>query len=170
MLYAAYGSNLHPLRLRERIASAQPVTTGYLPDWSLHFHKRSKDGSAKCNIVPGEDGVHVAIFDISIIDKATLDKIEGVGLGYVPVDLHVPGVGVGATYVAAGTHVEDSLVPYDWYRELVLLGARAQGFPSHYQQMIEDIPASEDPDEDRRAANWRIVEAIESNGWPDAHR
>ena len=160
MRYAAYGSNLHPFRLSERVASAELVTTGFLPGRNLHFHKRSQDGSGKCNIMTGSEGVHVAVYDVSAADKKALDRIEGVGEGYIEIDLDVPDVGLCASYVAAETHVDDSLLPYDWYRELVLLGARAQHFPKAYIDAIAAIPCRADPDVDRRARNGAIIEAI----------
>lgn len=160
MRYAAYGSNLHAVRLSGRIASAQLIATAFLPDRDLRFHKRSRDDSGKCNIVIGSEGVHIAVFDISVEDKTTLDRIEGVGAGYVSTDLEVPGIGVCATYVADEKYVDDALVPYDWYRELVLLGARAQRFPQAYLDAIASTPCREDPDTERRALNGRTIEAI----------
>jgi hypothetical protein len=166
MRYAAYGSNLHPFRLRERIASAAFITRGFLPGWQLRFHKRSKDGSGKCNIVPGHGGVHVAVFDISVGDKLTLDKIEGVGSGYLPLDLEVAGIGTCATYVAADTHIDNALLPYDWYRELVRLGAERQGFPHEYVNVISTTPCCADPDEGRRARNRLTIETIAKHREP----
>lgn len=160
MLYAAYGSNLHPLRLRERIASARLLTTAFLPGWALMFHKRSKDGSGKCNIRQGGDGVHLAVFDISRADKSVLDRIEGVGMGYLRHDVDVPGVGRCATYVAQASHVDDSLLPYDWYRELVLLGARAHAFPPRYVDGIAAVRSQPDPERRRDALNRRTIAAI----------
>lgn len=158
MLYAAYGSNLHPVRLTRRIPSATFVATAFLPRWSLHFHKRSKDSSGKCNIVRGSNGVHVAIFEVSIEDKRTLDGIEGVGFGYAEALLQVPGVGECHTYVAEESHVDEALLPYDWYRAMVLGGARFHGFPRDYLQVIESIGAWPDPDAARSAREWRTVD------------
>jgi len=161
MHYAAYGSNLHPLRLTERISSARLITTCFLPNWSLHFHKRSEDASGKCNILSAGEGVHVAIFDISAADKITLDGIEGVGLGYSEIVLSIPEFGDCETYVADESYIDDSLVPYDWYRELVLIGARTHGFPDDYLKSIESIPARYDPDPIRRDRNWKTIELVD---------
>ncbi|MEJ2127274.1 MAG: gamma-glutamylcyclotransferase [Woeseiaceae bacterium] len=160
MKYAAYGSNLHPLRLSQRISSAQLVSTGYLPDWSLHFHKLSKDDSGKCNIRFGGKGVHVAIFEISARDKLTLDQIEGVGAGYSEITLYIPGVGECASYVAMESHIDDSLRPYDWYKELVLIGARSHGFPDDYVDQIESVPACSDTNQDRRQTHSNLIELL----------
>ena len=162
MWYAAYGSNLHPRRLSERISSARLVTTSFLPDWSLHFHKRSRDGSGKCNILSGGDGIHIAIFDISAEDKLTLDNIEGLGLGYSEVFLSVPEIGECASYIAEESHIDDSLVPYDWYKELVLLGAHAHGFPDDYLDRIGSLPSREDPDSHRRVKRWKTVDLVKA--------
>ena len=160
MLYASYGSNLHPLRLGNRLPSAQLTAVGYLPNWSLCFHKRSKDQSGKCNIRVGSDGVHFAVFEISDEDKVRLDKIEGVGFGYSEISLYIPGCGDCASYTAEESHIDGSLQPYDWYKELVLIGARFHGFPDDYLQRIESIQALRDPDIGRRANEWRTVELI----------
>lgn len=160
MWYAAYGSNLHPLRLTQRASSAQLIATSFLPNWSLHFHKRSNDGSAKCNIISGGDGIHLAIFDISAEDKLALDKIEGLGFGYSETLLTVPDVGDCVSYIAAESHIDGSLTPYDWYRELVLIGARVHGFPDVYLNRISSLPAREDPDPDRRVKRWKTVELV----------
>lgn len=162
MWYAAYGSNLHPLRLAERISSAQLVATRFLPDWSLHFHKRSKDGSGKCNILSGGDGIHIAIFDISAKDKLVLDGIEGLGLGYSETLLNVPGIGDCLSYSADESHIDDSLDIYDWYKELVLIGAQAHGFPEDYLNRIRSRPACRDPDPIRRVKNWKTVELVKA--------
>ena len=162
MKYAAYGSNLHPLRLSERIASAQLVATVFLPDWSLKFHKRSKDQSGKCSIRSGGDGVHLAVFEISRADKITLDKIEGLGSGYAEIAVCIPDFGRCVSYAATESHIDESLRPYDWYKELVLSGARFHGFPDDYVDQIESVPAIDDPDPVRRLREWKTVERVKA--------
>ena len=166
MRYAAYGSNLHSRRLRERISSAKLINTSFLPDWSLRFHKRSLDKSAKCNIVSGGNGIHIAIFDISLADKATLDRIEGLGTGYAEVSLAVPDIGVCMSYVAEDSFIDSSLAPYDWYKELVLLGACAHGFPVDYTDKIRAVSACQDPDPCRSAKRWTTVEMVKAGNQP----
>jgi hypothetical protein len=162
MRYAAYGSNLHPLRLTERVSSAQLIGIGYLPHWSLCFHKRSKDNSGKCSIHIGGVGVHFAIFELNAEDKLTLDSIEGVGVGYSEILLSIPGFGHCSSYIAEKSHVDDSLQPYDWYKELVLEGMRFHVFPDHYLKLVDSIAAISDPDSKRSAKNRRTVELVKA--------
>jgi len=163
MRYAAYGSNLHPLRLGKRLSSAMLITTCLLPGWSLYFHKRGDDKSAKCSILAGGGGVYCAIFEISTEDKLTLDRIEGVGFGYSEITLSIPEVGDCASYVAEESHIDDSLLPYDWYHELVLIGARTHGFPGDYLKQIESERVLRDPDPSRRTEKWKTVEMIKGD-------
>ena len=82
-LYAAYGSNLHPIRLQKRVPSATFVGTCLFPRYDLKFHKVSKkDGSGKCNAVPGEKGIYLAIFEIDESERSILDRVEGLNNGY----------------------------------------------------------------------------------------
>lgn len=162
MYYLAYGSNLHPLRIGMRIASAELVGTAFVEGWSLHFHKRGKDGSGKCNIVAGGSGIHAAVYRLSEADRVVLDRIEGLGYGYDEGVIDVAGYGDCHVYLADPAYLDESLAPFDWYKALVLLGARHHGFPADYVERIAAASAREDPDEVRRAENRRIVERIES--------
>lgn len=142
------------------------LSTAFLPDWSLFFHKRGDDKSAKCSILAGGSGVHCAIFEISAEDKLTLDRIEGVGFGYSKIVLNIPDVGDCVSYIAEKSHIDDSLQPYDWYQELVSIGARLHGFPNDYLQLINSRQAISDPDPERSIEMWKTVELIrmESSG------
>ena len=161
MRYAAYGSNLHPGRLGLRLASAQLLGTAFLPDWSLRFHKLSVDTSGKCSIRQGSSGVHFAVYDISDADKENLDRIEGVGSGYDVITLDIPDFGRCFSYSASKTHIDETLDPYDWYQALVLVGARALGFPPDYVKGIAAVPACRDPNDARHREMWNLVDSIE---------
>ncbi len=77
MLYLAYGSNLHPTRISERVPSAILLGKAVVSDRVLQFHKRSVDGSAKCNMTRGTGSVHAAIYEIPVDEKPGLDRTEG---------------------------------------------------------------------------------------------
>lgn len=159
--YAAYGSNLHPVRLRQRMPSAKLLGSGKLTGWTLCFHKRSNvDGSAKCSIQPGDGSVRVAVYRIVAQDKQLLDRIEGLGDGYENRVVNVPGYGDCFTYVATASHVDDRLAPLDWYREIVALGSEYHGFPETYTADIRSIAAATDPDAERSRLQWDLVEQL----------
>jgi gamma-glutamylcyclotransferase (GGCT)/AIG2-like uncharacterized protein YtfP len=160
--YLAYGSNLHPHRLRERVPSARLVGTALLPGYRLRFCKRSVDGSAKCTVEAFESGhgVHGALYRIDAHERAALDRAEGLGCGY---EEGREQVGSGGDrievffYVATRDHVDGTLRPYHWYKQLVLAGARYHGFPADYIAALAGQPSADDPDAERRAANEKLV-------------
>jgi hypothetical protein len=56
--------------------------------------------------------------------------------------------------------VDDALQPYDWYRELVLLGCEELRLPGDYARRIESVAAVPDPDSDRRRDGWETVRML----------
>jgi Gamma-glutamyl cyclotransferase, AIG2-like len=158
MLYAAYGSNLHPLRLLLRLPDARFAGTAELASHRLCFHKRSQDKSGKCNIVRGDDSVHIAVYELNGQEKAELDQIEGAGVGYSVEEIGVPRFGECFTYIATASYIDDDLRPYSWYKALVLAGCEGLRLPNDYIAMIQRIASIEDPDRARHVNNMKIVE------------
>ena len=163
MFYFAYGSNLHPVRLGERLPRAKLAGTTTLPGFRVQFNKRSADGSAKCSIManpePGQL-VHGSVFEIDADERSILDGIEGLGKGYserrVVADLD--GVAIDMfTYVVEASHIVSDWRPYDWYKELVLLGARHHGFPSEYVERIAAMPSMPDQESQRREKYQALI-------------
>ncbi len=155
MKYFAYGSNMLNERLRARVSSAGNPTLFTLPGWTLRFHKKSTDGSGKCNLVKSasKDAViHGIIFDVAEIQIGALDEAEGLGKGYsrekwkLEIDGSLQEVSV---YLAETGFVDDSLVPYDWYRDLVLAGAEQHALPEDYVTMLQSVPFVADKKLDR---------------------
>ena len=162
--YAAYGSNLHLLRLKKRVSSAKQLGTSFIARFDLRFNKRSDvDGSAKCNIGMGDRGVYVAVFEIARSQKADLDRIEGLGQGYNELAFEDPDFGELLTYVADPAVIDESLAPIDWYKEMVLLGGKSNDFSSEYVRTIEETASIEDPDKGRSHAQWKIVEEMRND-------
>lgn len=159
--YAAYGSNLHPLRLQARVPSAELLGVGYLPNYSLKFHKRSEnDGSGKCNISTGRSGVHVAVYALANSDRPVLDTIEGTGHGYENREIEIDGFGNCSIYVATPDVIDETVHPFDWYRAYVLHGAQFHRFPANYTSHLESLRAIPDDDATRSALEWSQVEKI----------
>ncbi|MFQ5755801.1 MAG: gamma-glutamylcyclotransferase family protein [Acidiferrobacterales bacterium] len=163
LLYFAYGSNLHPLRLRERAPSARFVQVTAITEHSLRFHKRGRDGSSKCNAyftAERNDKLLGALYEIDAREKPALDQHEGVGAGYEITTFSVMALGRERevfAYVAMANHIDESLRPFGWYTELVLLGATYHGFPTTYLESIKLIRTVVDTDQARAGRNERIL-------------
>jgi hypothetical protein len=158
VLYFAYGANLHPLRLRTVVPSCEFVATAVLGDHGLRFHKRSRDGSAKCDAFP-EPGaaVHGAVYRLDAAERPALDRSEE---GYDGVDVTLrlaAGTCTAFTYRAQPDFVDPGLRPYDWYRDVVCLGARHRRLPQAWVAMLEAIPAAPDPNAERAARGAALL-------------
>lgn len=142
-LYFAYGSNMLTSRLREptRCPSAQPIGVATLPGYALKWHKRSNDGSGKCDVIEDATAtVYGVLFDIDSGEKSALDRAEGCGHGYEQADFAVllNGQSVKAmAYVA--TDVDASKSPFDWYRDYVVNGAIEHGLPEAYITALKAV-------------------------------
>ena len=164
--YFSYGSNLHPLRLKERVPSAKLVRTGELKRYCLTFNKKSHDDSSKCNILETDselDLVHGAIYKLRPEHKSDLDRYEGKGYGYIDsqILLHCEGQHYDCfTYLAQQSHIVDDLKPYHWYKELVVLGARYLQFPEKYISSIESVESIEDPEISRRKEKADLINNV----------
>lgn len=161
LTYAAYGSNLHPVRLRARVRSAELLGTTFLAGYALEFHKKGLDGSGKCSLASGDPGVYVALYSLDAREKAQLDAFEHAGVGYDVIGLEIPGYGDCFTYRATASFRVPGLAPYCWYHEMVVRGCRLHGFPPDYLAALAEVATVRDPDADRRRRNWRIVAAME---------
>jgi gamma-glutamylcyclotransferase (GGCT)/AIG2-like uncharacterized protein YtfP len=144
--YFAYGSNLLPERLSRRCPSAICLGVGIAEGYRLAFHKKSIDGSAKASLAQESAGaslVYGALFRIAESERALLDKCEGYPKGYSREDsfpVFDPGakqIVEARTYIATPQAVVDSLLPFHWYKGLVIAGARTHGFPDDYIAALE---------------------------------
>ena len=114
-------------RLTDRVPSVRAVTIAQLHKHKLKFHKKSNDGSAKCDAEytnNAEDVMYGVVFQISASEKPELDIKEGLRKGYEEKIVSViaqNGETLDAvTYYA--TNIDPSLNPYDWYKEPCLSG------------------------------------------------
>lgn len=150
LLYFSYGSNMSTPRIKKRIESATVISTAHLIEHSLRFHKKSADGSAKCDIEHTknpDDVVYGVMFEILAREKRILDEYEGLGNGYEEkqVSIIIPDgeALVATTYYA--THIDASLMPYHWYKEHVLRGAREHALPPEHIAAINAVTSIADP-------------------------
>lgn len=154
-IYLAYGSNLHPRRLEARIGAVELLGVAALPGWTLRFDKRGGDGSAKANLhaAPGTERVaRAAAYAVRAEQVSRLDVFEGCGRGYetMPMTVRVGHEELSAfTYLAPSQWISADLLPFDWYVDLIVSGARFHGFDQAYVREISQHAAREDPDRAR---------------------
>lgn len=160
----AYGSNMPTARIRQRCPSALSLGVAELRGYELRWHKKSIDGSGKCDIVqtdqPGAS-VFGVLYEIAVSEKAALDVAEGLGSGYdeTTIEVHrgADQLTVNA-YVATAT--DPALKPYRWYRALAVAGAIEHGLPVDYIARLEAVLAEEDPERERHSKNMALVGEI----------
>jgi hypothetical protein len=167
MLYFGYGSNMLAARLQARVPSATPRLTGRVEGYRLRVHKRSQDGSGKCNIAPADDeAVHGVVFDVDAGELDALDEAEQRGRGYARCDVRVHGASASVeafAYTAQPAYIDDALLPYEWYRALVLAGAREHQLPASYIEGLGAIRSYPDPNRARRR-KYRAL--LDDAGYP----
>ncbi len=148
-------------RLTARVPSARAVCSARLENHRLIFHKKGRDGSAKCDVeesAGGESCVYGVVYRILAVEKALLDAHEGLGRGYAEKSVTLSSRTVNSfsavTYFA--THIDASLKPYHWYKEHVFRGAREHDLPPEYVQAIQAVDSIPDPDELKQQAELAI--------------
>ena len=143
--------------------SAQVVGTVGLMGWQLNFHKRGRDASAKCNIVQTgktADVVYAAIYEMRASEKNGLDIIEGLNSGYSLAQLDITDLGAAFFYRAEDEYIDNGLLPFDWYKKLVVAGSRYHAFPEQYIEHINCIRAVPDHDKIRHQSNMEILNKL----------
>lgn len=162
-VYIAYGSNLHPWRLEERVGSVEVLGTVALNGWSLCFDKRGGDGSAKANLHAAAGLSRSAFAAVYLLEPGQvgiLDRFEGCGWGYetFPMTVRMRDAAVdGFTYLAPLQWITPTMRPFDWYLRLIVEGAHFHGFPERYIDEIANQPARRDPDVGRARAAMRTL-------------
>lgn len=157
----AYGSNMLSARMRERAPSARKHNIGQLVGHQLCWNKRSKDGSGKCSIAETghpKDVVWGVIYEMSLEDKPRLDRAEGPGYAERVVKV-ITQTGSGTAMIYYATSIDPGVRPYDWYRNLVVAGAREHGLPEEYVGVLEKVVTVADSNAERAAKNRRLLAA-----------
>lgn len=167
LVYFAYGSNMLTARLAARCRIIATLGVATLADHSVAFAKRSVDNSGKATLAPatGRTAYGVA-FQMAASELKILDDIEGPGYRRIEVSVDVSGrprgdrasTSLTATTYVAGTH-EDGLLPYDWYRNLILAGSEEHGLPPGHIAALRQLQTQADPVPDRRTG-WEARELL----------
>lgn len=151
-------------RLKQRVPGAKFVGVGLLRGHMLQWHKVAKDGSGKCDIATTQEDsfVYGVLYEIPANEKKNLDRAEGLGYGYEEKQVSIE---MGATTHEAtayyATSVDQSIVPFTWYKALVVAGAIEHGLPPEYVEKLRASPAKQDPDAKIHAQNMALAGGAE---------
>lgn len=101
------------------------------------------------------------IIQIADNEKEALDKEEGLGKGYNERNIIVTVENKGPievySYIADPAHVQDDLWPYDWYRDMVVVGAIENNTAIECISFLNKFPFTIDPDQSRRLSKYSII-------------
>ena len=165
-LYFGYGSNMLHERLQARCPSARPIGAASVDGYTLTFSKLSKDGSGKATIEKTDrdaDYVYGVLFEVAEAELSALDRCEGYprhydrDMAFDVVLLQTQEVKRAVTYIAQAEKVDHSLLPYDWYKALVLAGAMQNGFDAGYIERLKAVESIPDPDNDRKTGKEAVA-------------
>ena len=147
-IYFAYGSNLDPERLHLNCPSAQFISAGKLPDFTLNFTKTSEirwRGGVADIVETPNDSMWGGVWEIDIAESDALDRQEGVHTdpqGYHRLDVIVESP--DGTLIHCRTYqvtVREALniSPSPAYKETLVRGAEYCELPPDYQDLIGNI-------------------------------
>lgn len=142
-LYAAYGTNLDPVRMSDRCPHSPLHTTGWLQGWRLTFggEEHGWDG-ALATIVPDQfEQVFVAVYDVTPEDESGLDQWEAADTGlYRKMRVRIAGLNGD---VVAWVYVLDAYeggLPSASYLGVLAEAAEAAGAPDDYVAALRRRP------------------------------
>ncbi|MBA2533267.1 MAG: gamma-glutamylcyclotransferase [Nocardioidaceae bacterium] len=142
-LYAAYGPNLDPARMRLRCPHSPLRGTGWLLGWRLTFggEELGWDG-ALCTVVEDPlEQVFVALYDITARDSAALDEWEDIDIGvYRKVRVRVQSLDGELTAWLYVLDAYEGGLPSASYIGLISEAALAAGAPDDYVTQLRDRP------------------------------
>jgi len=134
-------------RLQEpgRAPSAKPLCRAKLPNKRLVCNKKSRDCSGKANLIDNtEDTVWGVLYEI---DSAELDKLDKAERCYTRkrLDVITDQDSSVKAYVYVSSELTEDARPYDWYKELMVKGAREHGLPASWVEYLEQLPSKPMP-------------------------
>jgi gamma-glutamylcyclotransferase (GGCT)/AIG2-like uncharacterized protein YtfP len=143
-LYAAYGSNLDPDRMRAYCPYSPMVGTGWLEGWRLTFAGEEElgwEGAVTTLVESPLDSVFVALYDVHPNDEKQLDEVEGVTSGTYR-KLHnrvatLDGEVTAWVYIYEGY---EGGLPTSWYLTELVHAAEKAGAPADYVKSLRDRP------------------------------
>ena len=100
------------------------------------------------------------VYEIPLQEKPALDAAKALGVGYTEreIDVHLVDTSV-RVWAYMALQVDPSVVPFEWYKALVVAGAKEHGIESNYVRALESVAAKPDPDPSRAAHHRRLLAA-----------
>lgn len=161
----SYGSNMYSKRLIKRVQSAEFLYIEKLHGFKIEFSKRSDDGSGKATLIRTMNKSDIIWGTISSIlkkEKHLLDKAEGLGKGYnekyILIKTETGEDICPIAYIADDSYIDKELIPYSWYKTLVIEGAKENGLPEKYIEKLELQKAKDDKNIERAKLELKILE------------
>ena len=142
-LYAAYASNLDPVRMGERCPHSPLQGTGWLVGWRLTFGgaELGWDGALPTLVEDPLGSVFVAVYDVTPEDAGLLDGWEGGDFGlYRKARVRVQTLeGEKVAWVYVLDAYEGGL-PSAGYVSMLADAAEAAGAPDDYVRRLRRLP------------------------------
>ena len=147
MKYFAYGSNMSLERLHKRVPEAKNIGLLEIRSYTLKFHKKGEDGSAKCDALytgNDQDSVIGVVFEIPPKGKLILDDIEGPGYDVKTLEVKDDAGKLLDVFLYVANQIDNSLAPYTWYLHHVVHGALEAKLPNDYVARIKQTSSTKD--------------------------
>ncbi len=142
----AYGSNLCPDRLAERVGEPLACERGAIPGFELRFNKHAQGGGAVCANIAwagGSAACPAVAWKLTREQIETLDLYEGAPVHYLRMTLPFEGEERGRricqVYVARHDHIDQSLPPAEAYVAHIRRGYEWHGFGEASRQHLDAL-------------------------------
>jgi len=104
------------------------------------------------------------VYEVSVGDKPSLDAAEGLGTGYEEKEVDIDtNTGVIRAHLYYATHIDPAMVPFAWYKALVVAGAQQHALPAAYVAGLMAVRSIPDPDAARALLNESLLNASDSD-------
>lgn len=94
------------------------------------------------------------IYSFNRQQKTGLDRIEA---GYFADSFNINKYENILVYRASEEYINDQLLPYTWYKDIIISGAEYHQFPKEYISFIKSFIAIPDPDQKRETEKRSII-------------
>ncbi|OAD39640.1 hypothetical protein LPB72_20485 [Hydrogenophaga crassostreae] len=100
------------------------------------------------------------VYEVAVSEKPHLDTAETLGVGYAEREATVQIGGRSLDiWLYYALEIDAGAVPYDWYKALVLSGAKEHALESGYIRMLEAVAAKPDADTLRSDRHFSLAKA-----------